>query len=41
MKKSIIIFVMAVLLSVVAVAYGWAFVDSRIGQVTLTEETIW
>ena len=41
MKKSIIIFVMAVLLSVVAVAYGWAFVDSRIGRVTLTEETIW
>ena len=40
MKKSIIIFVMSIVLSVGMVVYGWAFVDSRIGKVSLTEETI-
>lgn len=40
MKKSIIIFLTSALLSVVMVAYGWAFVDERIGEAELTEETI-
>lgn len=40
MKKSIIIFVMSIVLSVGMVVYGWDFVDSRIGEVSLTEETI-
>ncbi len=40
MKKSIIIFMTSALLSVAMVAYGWAFVDERIGEVQLTEETV-
>ncbi len=40
MKKSIIIFVTMTVLSVGMVVYGCAFVDGRIGEATLTEETI-
>ncbi len=40
MKKSIIIFAMAAVLSVGMIVYGCVFVDSRIGAVTLTEETV-
>ena len=40
MKKSIIIFVTAAVLSVGVTTYGWAFVNSQIGQATLSEETI-
>lgn len=40
MKKSIIIFVTSIALSAGMVIYGWAFVDSRVGEVSLTEETM-
>ena len=40
MKKSVIIFVTAAVLSVGITVYGWIFVDSQIGGVVLTEETI-
>lgn len=40
MKKSIIIFVAAVIMAVGATAYGWIFVDGQIGEATITEETI-
>ena len=40
MKKSIIIFLTSALLSAVMAAYGWAFVNDQIGEVTLTEETV-
>ena len=40
MKKSIIIFVTSIALSVVMVIYSWAFVESRVGRITLTEETM-
>lgn len=40
MKKSIIIFVTSIALSVVIVIYGWTFVESRVGRITLTEETM-
>ncbi len=40
MKKSIIIFVTVAVLSVGMTVYGWTFVDSQVGEVTLTEETI-
>ena len=40
MKKSNIIFVMATVISVGMIAYGWAFVDGQIGEVSLTEETV-
>lgn len=40
MKKAIIIFVTTTVFSVGMCVYGWAFVDSQIGEVTLTEETI-
>ncbi|NLD20098.1 MAG: hypothetical protein GX663_07640 [Clostridiales bacterium] len=40
MKKSIIIFVTMTVLSVGMVVYGCVFMDSQIGEATLTEETI-
>ena len=40
MKKSNIIFVMATAIWAGMIAYGWAFVDEQIGEVSLTEETV-
>ena len=40
MKKTIIIFLTSSLLSVVAVAYGWAFVGGQVGEAALAEETV-
>lgn len=40
MKKSIIIFVFAAFLTIGITFYSWNFVDSQIGEVTLTEETV-
>lgn len=40
MKRSIIIFMTIAVLSVGMIVYGCVFVDSQIGEVTLTEETI-
>ena len=40
MKKSIIVFMMMVVLSVGVVAYGVIFVESHVGEAVLTEETI-
>lgn len=40
MKKSIIIFVTMVALSVGMVAYGWNFVNGQVGEARLTEETV-
>lgn len=40
MKKSMIIFMAVAVLSVGMTVYGWTFVDSQIGEVTLSEETV-
>ena len=40
MKKSNIIFVMATAIWAGMIAYGWAFVDEQIDEVSLTEETV-
>ena len=40
MKKSIIIFVAVTVLSIGMTVYGWTFVNGKVGEVTLTEETI-
>lgn len=40
MKKSIVIFVTATILSVGMIVFGCVFVDDQIGETTLTEETI-
>lgn len=39
-KKSIIIFAAAAVFAVGMTVYGWAFVDSQIGEAVLTEETV-
>lgn len=40
MRKSIVMFVTATILSVVMIVFGCVFVDRQIGEATLTEETI-
>lgn len=40
MKKSIIIFAAASILSIGMIAFGWLFVRGQIGEAVLTEETI-
>lgn len=39
-KKSMMIFMLVTVLSVGMTVYGWTFVDSRIGQAELREETV-
>ena len=39
MRKSVILFMTMIVLSVAMIVYGCIFVDSRIGEVVLTEET--